>query len=276
MTVITLLHPGAMGAAVGRQAASAGATVLWVGAGRSAATRQRAFEAGLVERPSLDAALAESEVVLSICPPAFAEDVARQAAGFTGVYVEANAIAPERSQRIAELLPAARFVDGGIIGGPPAPPGGTTLYLSGDATGVPELFAGTALEVAVLPGEVGVASALKIAYAAYQKTTWALAAVSHALAAAHGVGDQLLAEAARLQARPLLQLDSYPGVAARGWRWAPEMLEAAAALRAAGLPDALATGSSEVMKRWDPAKDRPDLPIDDVLGLLAPQASTEG
>ncbi|EWM17911.1 NAD(P)-dependent oxidoreductase [Kutzneria sp. 744] len=270
MTVVTLLHPGAMGAAVGRQAVSAGATVLWVGAGRSDATRRRAVDAGLIERPSVDAALAESDVVLSICPPAFAEDVALSAAGFTGVYVEANAIAPERSQRIAQLLPSARFVDGGIIGGPPSASGSTRLYLSGSSGGVPELFAGTALDVVVLDGEVGVASALKIAYASYQKTTWALAAVSHALAAAHGVGAELLAEAARLQARPLLQTDSYPSVAARGWRWAPEMLEVAASLRAAGLPDGLALGSADTMRRWEPAKDRTDLPVEDVLGLLAP------
>jgi 3-hydroxyisobutyrate dehydrogenase-like beta-hydroxyacid dehydrogenase len=267
MTVVTLLHPGAMGAAVGRQAVSAGATVLWVGAGRSAATRRRAADAGLVERPDLASALADSDVVLSICPPAFAEEVASQVAGFGGVYVEANAIAPERSRRIAASLPGARVVDGGIIGGPPSRPGATRLYLSGDATGVPELFAGTALDVVVLPGDVGVASALKIAYATYQKTTWALAAVSHALAAAHGVGDVLLEEADRLHARPLLQVDAYPSMAARGWRWGPEMLEAAATLRAAGLPADLAAGSAAVMARWDPAKDL-DLPVDEVLKLL--------
>ncbi len=268
MTVVTLLHPGAMGAAVGRQAVSAGNTVLWVGAGRSDATRRRAADAGLAERPDLAAALAESEIVLSICPPAYAEDVAREVAGFTGVYVEANAIAPERSQRIASLLPDARVVDGGIIGGPPQRPGATRLYLSGDTAVVPELFAGTALDTVVLPGDVGVASALKIAYASYQKTTWALAAVSHALAAAHGVGEYLMDEAERLHARPLLQTDSYPDMAARGWRWAPEMLEAAATLRAAGLPDGLATGSAEAMRRWDPAKDR-QLDLEDVLDLLA-------
>jgi 3-hydroxyisobutyrate dehydrogenase-like beta-hydroxyacid dehydrogenase len=274
MTVVTLLHPGAMGAAVGRQAVSAGVTVLWVGAGRSDATRRRAAEAGLVERPDLAAALAESDVVLSVCPPAFAEDVAAAAAAFTGVYVEANAIAPERSQRIARLLPSARVVDGGIIGGPPSRPGTTRLYLSGDAAGVPELFAGTALDVVVLPGAVGVASALKIAYASYQKTTWALAAVSHALAAAHGVGDYLMEEAERLHARPLAQTDAYPTMAARGWRWAPEMLEAAAALRAAGLPDGLATGSAEAMRRWEAAKDRTDLPLAEVLKLLGPAVPT--
>ena len=270
MTVMTLLHPGAMGAAVGRQAVSAGNTVLWVGSGRSEATRRRASDAGLAERPDLASALAESEVVLSVCPPAYAEDVARAVAGFSGVYVEANAIAPERSQRIAALLPSARVVDGGIIGGPPQRPGATRLYLSGEAAGVPELFAGTALDVVVLPGGVGVASALKIAYASYQKTTWALAAVSHALAAAHGVGSHLMEEAERLHARPLLQTDAYPDMAARGWRWAPEMLEAAATLRAAGLPDGLALGSADAMRRWDPAKDRPDLPLAEVLKLLAP------
>jgi 3-hydroxyisobutyrate dehydrogenase-like beta-hydroxyacid dehydrogenase len=168
------------------------------------------------------------------------------------------------------LLPTARVVDGGIIGGPPQQSGTTRLYLSGDATGIPDLFAGTALDVVVLPGDVGAASALKIAYASYQKTTWALAAVAHALAAAHGVDEHLLAEAERLTARPLLQTDAYPTMAARGWRWAPELLEAAATLRAAGLPDGLAAGAAEAMARWDSAKDRTDLPVEEALRLLAP------
>ena len=67
-------------------------------------------------------------MILSICPPHAALEVARSAAGFDGVYVDANAISPLRAQEIAALHP--RFVDGGIVGGPPREPG-TTLYLSG-------------------------------------------------------------------------------------------------------------------------------------------------
>jgi 3-hydroxyisobutyrate dehydrogenase-like beta-hydroxyacid dehydrogenase len=155
MTVVTLLHPGAMGAAVGRQAVSGGATVRWFAAGRSAATRKRADDAGLDEYNQLAGALDGADIVLSICPPAHAEDVAREVAGYTGVYVDANAIAPARAQRITALLPGARVVDGGIIGPPPYRRGTTRLYLSGAVDGVPELFDGTSLEVIALPGGIG-------------------------------------------------------------------------------------------------------------------------
>ena len=68
----------------------------------------------------------------------------RARAGFEGVYVDANAISPMRAREIAAIQP--RFVDGGIVGGPPDEPG-TTLYLSGaGAASVAVLFVGTKLE----------------------------------------------------------------------------------------------------------------------------------
>ncbi|MBS4730364.1 NAD(P)-dependent oxidoreductase [Mycobacterium sp. SM1] len=268
MTVVTLLHPGAMGAAVGRQAVSGGATVRWVAAGRSAATRRRAAEAGLEEHNGLTAALDGTDVVLSICPPAHAEDVARAVSGYPGIYVEANAISPARVQRIAAALPAARVVDGGIIGPPPRRRGTTRLYLSGDARGLPNLFEGTALEVVTLPGGIGQASALKMAYASYQKASRVLAAVAHALAAGHGVGEYLTREAALLRSFPLADVDHFPEVAAKAWRWAPEMREVADTLCAAGLPTGLALGAAAALERWAPLKDRNDLGVADTLKLL--------
>jgi 3-hydroxyisobutyrate dehydrogenase-like beta-hydroxyacid dehydrogenase len=85
MAVVTLLHPGAMGAAVGRQTVHGGANVRWVAAGRGAATRKRAADAGLEEYGELAAALDGADIVLSICPPAHAEEVARAVAGYAGV-----------------------------------------------------------------------------------------------------------------------------------------------------------------------------------------------
>lgn len=259
-----------MGAAVAAQARTTGATVRWVSAGRSDATRQRARDAGLDEFDSLATALDGSDIVLSICPPAFADEVARSVDGFTGVYVEANAIAPERIRGIAALLPRARVVDGGIIGEPPQRPATTRLYLSGEADGVPELFAGTDLEVITLRGEVGQASALKLAYASYQKASRALAAVAHAAAAEHGVAEQLHREAALLRSFPLADVHEFPAVAAKAWRWAPEMDEVAQMLTADGLPPDLALGAGSVMRRWAQAKDRTDLDVDAVLGMLGP------
>ncbi len=273
MTVVTLLHPGAMGAAVGRQAVAGGATVRWVGAGRSVATRNRAAAAGFEECGTLAAALDGAGIVLSICPPASAEDLARELAGYAGTFVEANAITPARVNRIAALLPTARVVDGGIIGEPPHRPGTTRLYLSGDADGVPELFDGTALEVITLPGGVGQASALKMAYASYQKASRVLAAVAHALALEHGVDEQLIREAELLRSFPLADVEQFPGVAAKAWRWAPEMLEVADVLRSNGLPDGLARGTADALRRWTAAKDRDDLDIATALSLLAQSPS---
>ncbi|WP_406481576.1 DUF1932 domain-containing protein [Streptomyces sp. NBC_01615] len=52
-----------------------------------------------------------------------------------------------------------------------------------------------------------------------------------------------------------------PKVAARSWRWGPEMREAASTLGDAGLPPDLAEASALVMSRWADLKDSPlDIP----------------
>ena len=269
MTVVTVLHPGTMGAEVARLGVQGGATVRWVSSGRSKASRQRAADAGLQECADLHDALHDCDVVLSICPPAHAEDIARQAAGYRGIYVDANAIAPERVHRIAELLPDARVVDGAIIGPPPKRPATTRLYLSGDTEAVANLFEGTALEVVVISDQLGQASALKMAYASYQKASRVLAATAHALANQHGVGEHLAREAVLLEGRPLAEPDAFTGAAARAWRWAPEMLEIATTLMAAGLPADMAAGAARTLDRWVAVRDRTDLSLAEVLAMLA-------
>jgi 3-hydroxyisobutyrate dehydrogenase-like beta-hydroxyacid dehydrogenase len=223
--------------------------------------------------------LAEAEIVLSICPPEFAEDVAKQVAenGFTGLYVEANAISPQRCHRIADLLgtAGARVFDGGIIGPPPTDTRTARLYLAGDsedATRVAVLFADTSLEVVAIDGHFGTASALKMAYASFQKASRALAAVAHALAADHGVTEHLLAEAARSSRSQLAEPEYLPSVAARAWRWAPEMHEIADTLTAADLPPDLAHAAAAVLTRWSAEKGRPDRPIGTVLSSLKDSA----
>ena len=99
-----------MGALVG---SSVQGEVLWASEGRSDATRARA--SGFTDVGTVRELVAASEIVISVCPPAIAEDVAGEVAaeGLDGIYVEANAIAPERMERIAGLL---RCVDGSVIG----------------------------------------------------------------------------------------------------------------------------------------------------------------
>jgi len=87
-------------------------------------------------------------VILSICPPHAALEVAAALPPFDGVFVDANAIAPETARRVGETVEAcgASFVDGGIVGAPPTR-SGPRLFLSGtDALRIAELFAGTAVQ----------------------------------------------------------------------------------------------------------------------------------
>ena len=137
MTTIGLLHPGEMGASVGAAARAGGARVLWASEGRSTDTWARAATAELDDAGSVAALAATSDVVLSVCPPHGALDIARAVAatGFRGLYVDGNAIAPDTAREAAAIVQAAgaTYVDGGIIGPPPDKPGTTRLYLSGPA-----------------------------------------------------------------------------------------------------------------------------------------------
>jgi 3-hydroxyisobutyrate dehydrogenase-like beta-hydroxyacid dehydrogenase len=265
-----------MGAGVGAQLVEAGHDVRWHSTGRSQRTTDRADAAGLRAMESLAELLADSDVVFSICPPANASDVAEQVAahGFTGLYVEANAINPARMTSIAALLTnaGATVLDGCIIG---APPGSSDrvarVYLSGPGDAVATavgLLTGTLAEPRAIDERIGSASALKMAYGSFQKASRALAAVSHALADDFDVTSHLAAEAEAMRGNALAERASFGGAAASGWRWAPEMDEVAESLRTAGLPDALATGAANVFRRWDADKDDHELDADTALRHL--------
>lgn len=275
---VGVLHPGQMGAAVGCAVAATGARVLWCPDGRSPATAGRAKAAGLHPAADLGALLAACDVVLSICPPAAAEDLASEVAalGYRGVFVEANAISRDRTLRIADRMQQAggQVVDGAIIGAPPVDGAGPRLYLSGPAAAVAAvtaLFGPSSLQVVALGDVLGSASALKMAYAGYQKAARMLAAVAHALAARYGVTDALLAEGARLTTSPLADPNYLPSVAARAWRWEPEMHEVADILAAEGLPDELALAAATVLERWEPDRDDRGLSLPTVLEQLHEQ-----
>ncbi len=273
MNTVTVLHPGSMGAAVAAQAVGAH-RVLWVSGSRSPATTQRAVDAGLTACASLEEALDASDTVLSICPPHAAEDVAAEVAGhsFKGLYVDANAISPQRMERItSEIRPAPVVLDGAIFGPPPRAGKSCRLYVAGDGQAAElmhTLFKDSAVEVRSAGGHVGSASALKASFAGFQKAARMLAGVSHALADAHGVADLLTEEARRMPSQILSDPDYLPSVAARAWRWGPEMREVADTLREAGLPTQLAEAAASVMARWEKDKDQYELPLADVLAHL--------
>jgi 3-hydroxyisobutyrate dehydrogenase-like beta-hydroxyacid dehydrogenase len=276
-TTIGVLHPGQMGSAVGAAARAAGGRVVWVSAGRGEATRARAEADGLEDAETLARLVAASEVILSVCPPAAALDVARQVAGlgFRGSYVDGNAIAPATAREVGEVITeaGARFVDGGIIGPPPRRPGSTRLYLSGDgAGGVARLFAASVLEAIPLDGPATAASALKMAYAAWTKGSHALLMAVRALALHEGVDGALLAEWARsIPDLPQRSEQAVAANAAKAWRFVGEMEEIAATFGTAGLPAGFHQAAGEVYRRLAGWKDTPTPPsVVEVAKALAP------
>jgi 3-hydroxyisobutyrate dehydrogenase-like beta-hydroxyacid dehydrogenase len=254
MTRVGLLFPGEMGALVG---SAAHGEVIWASEARSQATRKRAEafrDVGTVRE-----LVAASEVVISLCPPAIAEDVAGEVAGegFDGIYLEANAIAPERAERIAGYL---RCVDGSVISR-----SDVNLYLSGDAddvAAIAALFPSGEVKPIPLEGGVGAASALKMAFGGWNKIGTALTAQAYAIARAYGVDDALAAEG--------VDADRFVRSARKSWRWAPEMDEVAATAETLGLPGGMGRGAADLFRRWEAHRDQP-AGLDELLRDLSPE-----
>jgi 3-hydroxyisobutyrate dehydrogenase-like beta-hydroxyacid dehydrogenase len=271
-----------MGAAIGDLLVARGNDVVWASDGRSTATRDRAR--AFTDRVTLADAVDASDLVLSVCPPDAALVVAQRvaAAGFGGLFVDANAVSPDTARAVGDIVSAsgARFVDGGIVGGPPTRPGSTRLFLAGAAAPtVADLFDGTALDTVVLDGQPGAASALKVCYAAYTKGTTALLLAIRALADVEAVDDALLEEWARSQPELVARSESGPrGSARKAWRFAGEMDEIADAFAAAGVPDAFHRGAAELYRRLDRFKDTTDAPslTDLVAAVRKPGAARSG
>lgn len=270
-----ILHPGEMGISIAATMKSSGHEVSWVTVGRSAATRERAAEHDLRPLPDLATLCAQAEALVSVCPPDAAEGVAMDAlaAGFRGLYLDANAIAPQRAARMARAMEAegVSFVDGSIVGGPAWQPGKTWMILSGDAADeAAALFAAGPLETWLLEGEVGRASALKMVFAGWTKGSSALLAAVLGAAEALGVRDELTQQWAR---SGMDLAESAPqrtrGVTGKAWRFVGEMEEISATFAGAGLPGDFHQGAAEVYRRMAGFKDAPELPaLEDVLDAL--------
>ena len=266
MPTIGILHPGDMGSVVGACAVAAGARVLWASEGRSAGTRDRAAAARLEDASTVAALVTASDVILSVCPPHAALDLARDVAGrgFAGLFVDANAVAPATARAIGAAVEAggATFVDGGLIGPPPRSAGSTRLYLSGrEAKRAAALFAPSALEAIAIGDGAGAASALLMAI--------------RALAASEGVDDSLLAEWRRSQPDlPKRSESAARDNARKAWRFVGEMEEIAAAFEAAGLPGGFHEAAAMIYERLSGYKDATTPPtMADVLAPLTRPAA---
>ena len=276
MRKIGIMHPGEMGISIAASALNAGNELYWLSTGRSDQTRARANAHQLREVNTLAEFCQLCEIILSVCPPHAAEQVATTVAeaGFHGLYLDANAISPQRATRIAQILQEndIQFVDGGIIGGPAWKPGETWLFLSGEsAEEIAPCFKNAPLETKIIGAEIGKASALKMCYSAYSKGTTAL--MGAILASANTFSIEPYLQELWNEDKPQFFEQTVNRVrrsTAKAWRFEGEMLEIADTFRQAGLPGEFHLAAAEIYSRMSSLKRLPELPeIDVVLNLLS-------
>src|SRR5580693_7583772 len=233
--VVTVIAPGAMGAAVGKRLVDNGLKVLTSLKGRSPDTQARAKAAGMAG--ASDEEVASSDFILSILPPGDALPLAQRfAAALTAsnakpVYVDCNAINPVTVKRVAAAIAptGCQFVDCGIIGPPPKGADfSPRLYASGEAAQRFDALRQFGLDVRVLEGSLSAASALKMSYAGITKGTQAIGAAMMLAATRAGSATALLDELSFSQKEMLAQFkQQLPMMPAKAYRWIAEMQEIA-------------------------------------------------
>jgi L-threonate 2-dehydrogenase len=233
--VVAVIAPGAMGAAVGKRLAVHGVKVLTSLAGRSETSAARARDAGMAA--ASDAEIGASDFLLSILPPGAALALAERfapvlkASNTKPVYVDCNAINPATVERVAAAIAPSgcAFVDAGIIGAPPrGDDRGPRFYGAGEAAPRFAALREYGLDVRVLAGPLGAASALKMSYAGITKGTLAIGAAMMLAATRAGSAEALLEELSFSQKQMLAQFrQQLSQMPAKAYRWIAEMQEIA-------------------------------------------------
>jgi 3-hydroxyisobutyrate dehydrogenase-like beta-hydroxyacid dehydrogenase len=256
---VGFLHPGEMGSALGHGVRLNGHVTCWASDGRSGATRRRAADPGWVDLGTVDVLAAQCDVLVSICPPQAAPGVAQSVAraGFGGLYIDANPLAPGHMLALQATLArgGARVVDAAIVGPPPVPGAvqPSVLLVSGpDRDEAAACLCRAPLVPMDLGEAVGQASALKLCHSALHKGLLALQVSTWALASRQGLLpalDTLLmareATAHHVRARPEGLRRARP----KADRFAEEMDEWALACAEQGLDASLGAGAADAFRR---------------------------
>ncbi|KAI6829158.1 6-phosphogluconate dehydrogenase C-terminal domain-like protein [Hortaea werneckii] len=255
---VGVISIGDMGVGIARLLIANNYRVVTNASDRSQATQDRARCNG-VELMSDDVELCNTaDYILSIVPPrdAFvtakrivtaAESVRYQARANPLCYLDLNAISPHSSREIDELLKtsqsAVKFIDGGIIGGPPRQNDDGSWYRPSIPLSGPKNLASfspsgsnlaAVLNTPDVSPEIGSATGLKMCFAALSKGFTALAIES--LTTAHNLGclpelKQHLENFSPGTAKAINGLTTMPP---KAYRWEREMEEIAETFEADG------------------------------------------
>jgi 3-hydroxyisobutyrate dehydrogenase-like beta-hydroxyacid dehydrogenase len=254
---IGLLSPGDMGSVVGKVLQSHGLRVLTCLKGRSERTRMLAREAQIEAVPTYEDLLGQTEMMLSIVVPEEALNTARLVAatmrhtGHHPMYVDCNAVSPGTVGAMAEVITAAgsRFIDAGIIGPPPRQPGVTRFYASGPEVERFAELSNYGLDIRPLGRDIGLASGIKMCYAALTKGMTAIAVESLVTAHMMGVYEALVAELQLSQGDRYRTIErQLPVMPTKASRWIGEMEEIAKTFGDQGLTPKMHQGAADVYR----------------------------
>ncbi|MCC5636972.1 DUF1932 domain-containing protein [Nostoc sp. CHAB 5844] len=288
---VGILSPGDMGQAIASILNQHGLKTIAALENRSPRTRQLAAAANIQDVGSLTQLVIESDVVLSVLVPAAAAKVAQQVAqvitnvGKQILYVDANAVAPQKVKNIAQLIESsgATFVDASIIGPPPRIPGRTRIYASGKQAGEFQQLSNYGLDIRVIGDEIGQASGLKMSYAALTKGLTAIS--TELLIAAHrlGLDEQLWSEVSHSQpALASILLRSIPSMTPKAHRWVGEMEEIAETFKELGLTERIFYGAADVYRlvkdtslgQETPEESDRERQLKEIINILADETAT--
>jgi 3-hydroxyisobutyrate dehydrogenase-like beta-hydroxyacid dehydrogenase len=249
-----IMSSGDMGSGFGSVLDAAGLEVYTCLAGRSDFTRQRAAEAGFTDTADLDTLVQNIDLFISVLVPSEALPLARDVAaamkrtGATPAYADLNAIAPQTVLEIESTIRAsgAKFIDGGIIGGPPRQGYSPHIAVSGPDVAVVEALRDHNLNIRVTGPKVGQASGLKMVYAASTKGTTALWTELLTASRALGLEDALKEELGETNPVFSWAKRSIPSMPNRARRWVGEMEEIAKTFEGLGLTPNILQGAADM------------------------------
>ena len=254
---VAILSPGDMGHAVGRALGKHGLRVITCLTRRSQRTAGLAQQAGIEDVPTLEEVVRQADLVMSILVPAQASDLARQVAealkstDADTLFADCNAVSPKTTRDIGDTISSAggRFIDAGIVGGPPSDTESPRIYVSGPHAELMAELDGKGIQVRPIGGDVGRASGLKMCYAAMTKGTSALQLAILTTAERLGLTGELCAEWEGSQAEALKRMNAQvPRLPVTARRWTGEMEEIAATFEQVGVTPHFHLGAAEMYR----------------------------
>ena len=230
---ITLISPGEMGSPIAEYIIASGIKVISPLNFRSDETKKRATESGIQDSKTLIESMKQTDLIISILVPSEAENLCNEIAQNSKeidkeiYFADLNAISPKTVLNMKNILSGTKikFIDGGIIGGPPISNKFPRIYVSGAFSKILMELDNLGMEIIDMSGEIGDASAIKMAYASITKGYSSLLIAAVTLAIKTNNFDAFMSELEFSQPKIFNDLKNLKSIPSKAHRWIGEMIE---------------------------------------------------